>query len=61
MIVGIWRASFPVPFLQKKARGSLNRRHEVVSCCSTMIVTANEINLISRCFVMIVRSPSAES
>ena len=61
MIVGIWRASFLVPFLEKKAPGSWNCQYEVVSCYSTMTVTANKINLISRWFVMVVRSPSAEN
>ena len=32
----------------------------IVSCCSTMAATANEINLISRWFTMIVSFPSAE-
>ena len=62
MIVGTWRASFFVPFLEKKkAPGSWNCGHEDVSCCSTMTVTANEINLISRWFVLIVRPASAEN
>ena len=56
----IWRASFLVPFLEKKTQGSWNRRHEVVSCCLTMTVTSNEINQILKWFVMIVRPASAE-
>ena len=61
MIVGTWRASFFDPFLEKKALASWNRGHEFVSCCSTMTVTADEINLISRWFVLIVRPALAEN
>ena len=56
MTVGIWRASFLVSFLEKKAPGSWSRRYEVVSYRLTKTVTAHEINLISRWFVMIVCS-----
>ena len=45
MIVGIWRTSFLVPFLEKEASGSWIGRREV--CHSTMTVIANEINLLS--------------
>ena len=61
MIIGIWQASFLIPFLEKEAPGSRNYAHEVVSCCSTMTVTTNEINLISIWFAMIVRSALAEN
>ena len=47
--------------MEKKAPGSWNRRYELVSCRSTITVTANEINLISKGFAMIVRSASAEN
>ena len=61
MILGIWRASFLIPFLEKEAPGSQNHRHEVVSCHSTITMNANEINLISIWFAMIVRSALAKN
>ena len=62
MIVGIWRASFLVSFLEKTAPGSWNRRRqEVVSCRSTKTMNANEINLISRWLAMIDFSALVES
>ena len=59
MIIAIWRTSLLVPFLEKEAPGSWIGRHEV--CHSTITVTANKSNLISKCFVMIDRSISAEN
>ena len=59
MIVGVWRTSILVPFLEKEAPGSWIGRHEV--CHSTMTVTANEIDLISKWLFMIVRSVSADN
>ena len=58
MIVGIWRASFLVPFLEKEAPGSWIGPFDVWH--STMTVTAYDIVLISKWFVMIVCSCSAE-
>ena len=55
MILGIWRASFLIPL------GSQNHRHEVVSCRSTITMSANEINLISMWFAMVVRSALAKN
>ena len=46
------RESFLVPFLEKEAPGSCIRRYEF--CHSTMTVTANESDLVSKWFVMIV-------
>ena len=56
MTVDIWRASFLVLFLEKKAPGSWSRRYEVDSYRLTKTMTVKEINLISRRFAMIVCS-----
>ena len=59
MIVVFSALYFLVPFLEQEAPGSWNARYE--GCHSTMTVTANKINLISKWFAMIVCSCSAEN
>ena len=59
MIVVFREYHFLVPFLEKEAPESWNGRYE--GCHTTLSVTVNEINLISKWFAMIVYSCSAEN